>query len=154
MERHVQEVNALLKPSFPNEDDSDHDQDSSDAGEEWAGIADPEPVPVDHEAEYIDEDKYTTVTVETLDVSREALFKVEQESGQTDPPQIGTEDVDKEPPTEDKRRRWTKDKPKAKSTKVQKKRRNFRYESKGERKMSRTKERAKNSKQARERRAG
>lgn len=41
--------------------------------EDWEGIE--EPPAVDYEAEYVDEDKYTTVTVEEMDASREGLLK-------------------------------------------------------------------------------
>jgi len=158
LERHVQEVNALLRPAS-TATGSEPDEDSSGSEGEWAGISEPEPAPapVDHEAEYVDEEKYTTVTVETLDVSRESLYKVEHESGPEDTPPTPAGDGEtgqEHASTEDKKRKWTKDKPRAKSDKPKKKKRDFRYESKAERKVSRTKERAKNSRQARERRAG
>lgn len=44
--------------------------------EEWTGFPDrPDLELIDHEEEYIDEDRYTTVTVETVNVSRDGLEK-------------------------------------------------------------------------------
>lgn len=131
---------------------SEDEEDDPGSDEEWTGLTDREPPPIDHEAEYIDEDKYTTITIETMDVTREGLFKAEQDgdqeeaSGEKGP-------VASERPSEKKKRQWTKKKPKDEAHKHKKKKRNFRYESKAERKMTRTKERSKNRKQARERRA-
>ncbi|PGH00509.1 hypothetical protein GX51_05724 [Blastomyces parvus] len=48
-------------------DEDDDEENGNTTDEEWEGIA--EPPPVDYQAEYIDEDKYTTVTVEELDPS-------------------------------------------------------------------------------------
>ncbi|KAK5050805.1 hypothetical protein LTR84_003364 [Exophiala bonariae] len=147
LERHVREVNALLAPATAALDNGD-DEGSESA---WSGIEDLEPPPIDHEAEYIDEDKYTTVTVEAMDVSRDGLFKAEQEDAKGD--EEGSADRPAELTTEQKRK-WTKDKPKDGAHKVKKKKRNFRYESKAERKATRSKERSKNHKQARERKSG
>jgi ribosomal RNA-processing protein 17 len=133
--------------------DTDEEVEDGEDAEDWEGIADPEPPPVDHEAEYVDEDKYTTVTVEAMDVTREGLFKADQEE-QEDPTKDGGEMPDPaaaEPQPEKKKRIWSKDNPKDKTHKPKKKR-NFRYESKAERKVTRTKQRSKSSKQARERR--
>ncbi|EHY51816.1 hypothetical protein ABEF95_001600 [Exophiala dermatitidis] len=156
LERHVQEVNVMLRPPSPDSG-SDDDDDAAESNEEWNGLSDPEPEPIDHEAEYIDEEKYTTVTVETMDVSREGLFK--PESNGDEERKNKDEEVEEEGSTSAKKKRpWSKDKPKDKSKdkteKSRKKRRNFRYESKAERKVARTKERNKNHKQARQRRAG
>lgn len=147
LERHVREVNALLAPATTAVDDEEDE--GSDSG--WSGIADVEPPPIDHEAEYIDEDKYTTVTVEAMDVTREGLFKAEQDEAK--PSEEGDADRSVEPASE-KKRKWTKDKPKDGAHKVKKKKRNFRYESKAERKATKSKERSKNHKQARERKTG
>lgn len=150
LERHVQEVNALLRPISP---DSGAEDAGTDSDDEWAGLSDPEPEPIDHEAEYIDEDKYTTVTVESMDISREGIFKAHDgQAGQEDTKQAA---VETEIPNPTKKKRiWTKEKPKDQVDKSTKKKRSFRYESKAERKATRTKQRSKNHKQARERRAG
>lgn len=151
----MQEVNALLKP-LAALDGSEDEKENSNAEAEWSGLSDPEPEPVDHEAEYIDEDKYTTVTVEAMDVTREGLFKAEQdeteEKGQS---QEADDSKPEDPSTEKKKRIWSKAKPKDGAEKPRRKRkRNFRYEGKVERKMARSKEKARNHKQARERRSG
>ena len=44
--------------------------------EDWQAFE--EPAPVDYEAEYIDEDKYTTVTVEEIDPSKEKVDEYAQ----------------------------------------------------------------------------
>lgn len=132
-------------------DEGEDDGEATGSDDEWSGISDAEPPPIDHEAEYIDEDKYTTVTVEAMDVTREGLFKAEQQEVKEDEKKAA--DTSEEP-TSDKKRKWTKDKPKDAAHKTKKKKRNFRYESKAERKATRSKERSKNHKQARERRSG
>jgi len=155
LERHVQEVNALLKP-LTALDSSEEEDPHSNPKEDWSGLSDPEPEPVDHEAEYIDEDKYTTVTVEAMDVSREGLFKAEQDDSEEKAQSKEAEDSKQQDPSpeEKKRRPWAKDKPKDGTDKPRrKKKRNFRYENKTERKMSRSKQKARNHKQARERKS-
>ena len=53
------------------------EQDSTD--EEWDGFPDkPDLEIIDHEEEYIDEDRYTTVTVESVSVTRDGLNRPEQ----------------------------------------------------------------------------
>lgn len=74
VEDHVKMVNKLLEESgaIPRtEDDEDEEED-----EEWGGFPDrPNVEMLDHEEEYIDEDRYTTVTVESVSVSRDGLEK-------------------------------------------------------------------------------
>ena len=110
--------------------------DSSDE-EAWNGIEDDEvaPEPIDHEEEYIDEDKYTTVTIEAVDVSKEGLQKVVdlEESDESDkeaPPLITTEEKGK--------KQWPKKERKKK----------FRYETKVERKVTRAKQKFGNKSKA------
>ena len=136
-------------------DDSHVETEGSGTDDEWAGLEDEEqPPPVDHEAEYIDEDKYTTVTVEAMDVSKEGLFKAEQDQNDTDDPQDPSLSEQVEA-TDTKKRTWTKEKPKDKDkAKARKKKRNFRYESKAERRVTRVKEKSRGRKQAQERRKG
>jgi ribosomal RNA-processing protein 17 len=136
---------------------SENGVDGTESADEWSGISDAEPAPVDHEAEYIDEDKYTTVTVEAMDVSREGLFKAEQAKDSENPQQEeeGGAEAEPESLSEKKKRKWTQAKPKDSADKPKrKKKRNFRYESKVDRKTARSKQKAKSSKQARERRSG
>lgn len=57
-----------------------HEETAADSQEEdsdgWDGFPDqPNLELIDHEEEYIDEDRYTTVTVETVNVSRDGLEK-------------------------------------------------------------------------------
>lgn len=99
--------------------------------EEWGGFQDPpEPEIVDHEDEYIDEDRYTTVKVESVSVTRDGLERPKLESSD--------DEEKKEPETEEKEEK--KKKPKAP------KKKKFRYESKVERQLSQRKIKAKASK--------
>lgn len=132
MEAHVTAVNALLNESRKSGiDDSD---DSND--EVWNGIPDESlPEPIDYEAEYIDEDRYTTVTVEEVDVSKEGLVKVveredTENDGDSDNQNISS--ISEEPKTGINRKIWPK--------KIRKKK--FRYESKAERVATRRKQKA------------
>jgi len=147
LERHVKEVNALmpgsgLVPARENSDASDGE------AEEWNGIEEVEPEPVDHEAEYIDEDKYTTVVVEEVDISRDGISKVrgsddedEGDEGTTRTAEPAKSSDSKKPPTK-----------KDKDKRPKKKKKAFRYESPADRKMNRVKERARKTKAARARR--
>lgn len=114
-------------------------------GESWEGFE--EPPAVDYEAEYVDEDKYTTVTVEEMDASREGLLKAargedsENEAEKTYPAEPTEAD------TKAKKRRPRS----AASEAARKKKRNFRYETKVERKQTMLKQRAVKSKRAKAR---
>ncbi|RMZ86812.1 hypothetical protein DV736_g5963, partial [Chaetothyriales sp. CBS 134916] len=108
--------------------------------------------PVDHRAEYVDEDKYTSVVVEEMDVSREGLRKAHDDAEEQDQhrqqdklAQNRTVAASKPVPTHGK--------PRDGALKAKKKRKKFRYESKAERKTTREKERSKNRQQAKARRA-
>jgi len=162
LERHVQEVNALLRPAIgPEGSDDDGEDDIS--GGEWNGVKDVTPPPIDHEAEYIDEEMYTTVTVEAIDVSRDGLHKVKEADGNTEDV-LQSQEEKTEPETKVKtgkvilgtrklgKREWTKEKPKDRPDKPKIKRKKFRYEGKAERKFTRMKEKSKNSKEAKARR--
>lgn len=97
----------------------------------WEGF--PEE-PDDHEEEYIDEDKYTSVTVESVSVSRNGLHAQKNESD--------TENEDGKPKiNETALRREAK---LAKKPKQKKKR--FTYESKFERRLAEKKRKAKKTK--------
>ncbi|RDW60434.1 rRNA-processing protein RRP17 [Aspergillus mulundensis] len=117
---------------------------SSEADEdEWDGFE--EPPAVDYEAEYIDEDKYTTVTVEEMDPSKEGLLQSDDDSSDERP-------KEQPEPSEDAK---STEKPKAKKqqdNKLKKKKKKFRYESKDERKVTRMKERMANHRKAKARR--
>lgn len=142
---------------------SDSDSNSDDGGEEeaedkeeqseWNGIAEPEPV--DHTAEYIDEDKYTTVTVEEIDPTRDGFGSdsdsgSESEDGEKEKgDKEGDETTESQLQKNKKKRTWSKDAPD--KPKKLKKKRNFKYETKDERRVSRFKERTGNRKRAKER---
>jgi len=108
----------------------------------WGGIQDDELVveQVDHEEEYVDEDRYTTVTVEAVEVSKEGLLKVvDDEETKTSEDEV-VKPVKKEASG---KKIWPK-KPK---------RQKFRYESKAERKVTRGKQKAGNKARADARRS-
>src|SRR3954464_7489240 len=114
MEEHAK----VLKQMKENAGEKSESEDENE--EEWDGIE--EPPAVDYEAEYIDEDKYTTVTVEEMDPSREGLLK-----------SVRGEESDaeekKEYPAADTVADEKSKKPKRERV-ARKKKRNFRYESK------------------------
>lgn len=123
-------MNALLEEA---KNVSGLGYDSSE-GESWEGIQD-EPMHevLDHEEEYIDEDRYTTVTVEEVDVTKEGLSKTVNESEDED-----AKDQQKYKVTEASTKKGKKVWPK----KLKKKK--FRYETKTERKIARVKQKAGN----------
>jgi ribosomal RNA-processing protein 17 len=130
LEEHVNAVNAILRAEAEAlEEDKDED---------WGGFEDDvAPELVDHEEEYVDEDRYTTVTVEAVDVSKEGLHKVADEDESED-----TLEADIKPVEEGKGKKVWPKKPRKQK---------FRYESKAERKISRGKQKASNHAQARAR---
>ena len=124
VEEHVQKVNQLLRES---EAAGAIVEGSDSEGSEWGGFEDaPEPEIVDHENEYIDEDKHTTVKVESVSVTRDGLERPKLESSDN-------EEEAKEEDTEDKEKKRPSKKPKKK----------FRYESKVDRQLSQQKIKAK-----------
>ena len=95
------------------------------------------------EEEYIDEDRHTTVIIETVDVSKNGLRKVvNKDEGADREDEAGLKFT--KPNTEKTigsaqaktKRVWTKERPEG----LRKKKRKFRYESKAERKSTRYKE--------------
>ena len=123
VEDHVQSVNKLLRESeaagaIVAGSDSD--------GSEWGGFEDaPEPEIIDHEEEYLDEDRYTTVKVESVSVTRDGLERPKLESSEDEA------EVKEEAETNEKKRPPKKPKKK------------FRYETKIERQLSQQKVKAK-----------
>jgi ribosomal RNA-processing protein 17 len=144
LEAHVAAVNALLAeandPGFLNEDDK------SEEDEAWNGIEDEAPPieHIDHEEEYIDEDKYTTVTVEEVDVTKEGLrYAGEDEEEELEAAKKKAEAAKKAAGEEtNKKKVWPKKEKKQK----------FRYESKTERRLTRAKQKASNKGKANARR--
>jgi len=93
--------------------------------------------PIDLEEEYIDEDKYTTVTVEAVNVDRDGLHKPQPEasSDEEQEEEDGAEQKEGDKNAEGKR-------PKHPT----KKKKKFRYENKFERAIEARKQRGKRSK--------
>ncbi|KAI7973419.1 hypothetical protein EIK77_008328 [Talaromyces pinophilus] len=120
-------------------DASSQESGSDSDSEEWQGFE--EPAPVDYEEEYIDEDKYTTVTVEEMGLSKNELHKQDKSSDdEDDKKHKEEEEVPKKPKAAKKYG--------SKSGAPKKKKKQFRYESKEERKITRRKERAGKKKKA------
>ena len=151
LEEHVKAVNALLREQGGALDNERSDGSNSEK-EEWQGITELEAI--DHEDEYIDEDRHTTVTVEAVDVTRDGFKPIA--SAEAENSDEG-EEVAKPPDTKaqegrpstrpDGKRIWTKEKPNG----PKKKKKKFRYESKAERKVTRMKERYGNKAKAKAR---
>lgn len=154
MEKHVEEVNALVKEAAKaageideeeeEEDDDDNEEDRQAEGEQVKVLA--EATTIDHEEEFIDEDLYTTVTVEAVDISKEGFQKTAQEEevadDESNKPAAGRPST-----RQGAKRIWTKERPNG----PKKKKKPFRYESKAERKVTRFKERSGNKSKAKAR---
>lgn len=142
LEKHVAEVNALLKKQIDSSAEEDfEDEDAKD--DDWAGFED---IPtLDGTDEYIDEGKYTTVTIKELDDVRDFESQSEDEDGEAKT----TDNSDKAATTEPGRRKKSQQggKPKQKKKK-------FRYESKLDRQADRKKLKAKRVAAAKARREG
>ena len=149
---HVEAVNSMLKKQSRTLSESS-DEESLIELEQWDGIV--EDTIVDHEDEYVDEDRYTTVTVEAVDVSRDGLHKIimdEQENQApttTGPVEGATANSDTKARQDTKQEKHLRSKDPPSGPK--KKRKKFRYESKAERKVSRYKERSGNKAKAKAR---
>ncbi|KAK2009403.1 hypothetical protein LZ32DRAFT_608574 [Colletotrichum eremochloae] len=137
VEDHVKAVSAILEEAQAANSDEDEEINAEDF-EEWDGI---EEAPnkqadvVDYEDEYIDEDRYTTVKVEAISVTRDGLEKLHQDS---DEAEADSQDESKA------EKRVADDK--ATRTKVRKewpKKKKFRYETKLERSLGAKKAKAK-----------
>lgn len=103
---------------------------SDEETEEWGGIQDaPALEPVDHEEEYIDEERYTTVTIESVNVSKDGLSssKPEEDSGDENEETVGKDGTQPPPGSKEKNRPPKQKKPK------------FRYETKSERQLNQRK---------------
>lgn len=141
LEKHVEEVNRLVRQA--NGDLSEAGEEDEDSeNEEWNGIVEPQaPTPsamdINEEEEFVDEDKYTTITIESVGISKHGFEK-----------RGGNEEAEEE--KKDKRV-WTKERPK--SNKPKKKKIKFRYETKTERKVERVKQGLKKKKMAAKRMA-
>ncbi|KAI0840207.1 nucleolar protein 12-domain-containing protein [Hypoxylon sp. FL0890] len=134
VEEHVQSVNAILKQA--QEAGYVGGEESEEEADEWGGFQDtPALEPVDREEEYIDEERYTTVTVESVSVSKDGLSSSKPEEDSSDEDGEAAEKEDSEHPlgSNDKNRPPKKKKPK------------FRYETKAERQVNQRKQKASKS---------
>lgn len=134
MEQHVDAVNALVGNNRTSDlDDVTHE-------EVWDGIDDAMATRgIDHEEEYIDEDRYTTVTVEAVDVSKEGLHRIGDDSGEESTVEVVRKSDEK---ASQEKKKWPK----------KEKKKKFRYETKADRKITRSKQKAGNKARAESRR--
>lgn len=125
---HVETVNKLLRESGAVTSQVGEDDSEEDVADQWNGFPDePDLEIVDHEEEYVDEDRYTTVKIESVAVSRDGLCKPDQ--------------FENEAEEEARRKREAAEKAEAeaklqKSSRPKKKRKKFTYESKAERQLT------------------
>lgn len=140
LERHVAEVNALLKKQADSSDGEDNEEEVDD---EWEGFD--EVTTGGTTDEYIDEGKYTTVTVKELDDIRD--FESASEEEDDAPNGVGKDSSKTTGREQQKRSKPRDDRPK-------KKKKKFRYESPLERQAGRKKQKMKNMAAAKSRRAG
>ena len=124
-------VHKLLKEArLAGQEGSD-----SESGDEWGGVSDEEVAaePVDREEEYVDEDRYTTVTVEAVNVDRDGLHNSKAES-------------DERKAARSKAAEVVTDQPEKEAKERPKKKKKFRYESKADRRVTERKQQAKRHK--------
>ncbi|KAK0652223.1 nucleolar protein 12-domain-containing protein [Cercophora newfieldiana] len=133
IEEHVQTVTQILREAEKAGTEGQAEDGDSDS-EEWNGLDDDVPeAPIDMEEEYIDEDRYTTVTVEAVSVDRDGLHKPGADSGDGADAESAVKDTKQHDDTESgsKKKEWPK------------KKKSFRYETKFERKITERKQKAK-----------
>jgi ribosomal RNA-processing protein 17 len=133
---------------------NDQESGAEDANEdgEWSGVADPPP-PADYEAEYIDEDKYTTVTVEEIDISKgRGGFMSDREESSDEEKRDPSGRLIQNKGTTSNSAATTKTK--KTSHGVKKKKKKFTYETKAERKVGQMKVKARKKQMALTRRGG
>ena len=97
--------------------------------------------PIDEEEEYIDEERYTTVTVEAVNVDRDGMHKPSARADEQKAEKAARDKKEQEEQAEkaeEGSEKRTKEWPK-------KKKKKFRYESKDDRRATVRKERAKNA---------
>ncbi len=154
LEKHVEVVNSLIREADVALDSSEEEY----KGEEksWDGIEDNRASLVNQQDEYTDDERFTTVTVEAVDVSKDGLQKAVQDED-IEREASGTERSDGESQrtsalhtkigSEKGKRTWSKEL----SGSSRKRKKKFRYENKAERKATRYKERSGNKAKARAR---
>ena len=143
VEDHVETVNRLLKEARKAGTSDTESEGEEEDGDAFGGFPDEPIQPVDLEEEYIDEDKYTTVTIEAVNVDKDGMHKPDAEEGDDDEEdddedgegkKAGKAKEDAAP--EKSKKEWPK-KPKKKK---------FRYETKIERKLTEAKRKVKAAK--------
>lgn len=149
---HVEAVNSMLRKQKRALSESS-DEESLVEVKQWDGII--EDTSVDHEDEYVDEDRYTTVTVEAVDVSRDGLHKTHMDYEENQATSL--EGPIKGETAKSGTKEW-RDAKQEKSLRTKeppngskKRKKKFRYESKAERKANRYKERSGNKAKAKAR---
>ncbi|KAK2598961.1 hypothetical protein QQS21_005566 [Conoideocrella luteorostrata] len=136
---HVETVNRLLRESGAVSADIDIDGSEAEDPDVWDGFPDkPDLDIVDHKEEYIDEDRYTTVTVESVSISRDGLSRPSQsdDEAKKDAQRKWEEAKKIEAEAKNKRSPWEK----------KKKKKKFRYEPKLVRQLTDRKQRIKSRK--------
>lgn len=131
------QVNAELRKQNPDLSNEDSDEDHVDdtVGLATAELARSAPEVPQEEEEYVDEDKFTTVTVEPMDDLGNIAKDDSDDDVETATAQIDGDTGNSKPR---KKKPWGKD-----GKGVAKKKRAFRYESKGERAATRQKQKSK-----------
>lgn len=144
LEEHVSGINDILRKARGEEDGQGGSDDAEGGSEEdvFNGFDDAQTGEIDREDEYIDEDKYTTVTIESIGISKEGFEK----AGAGDEEADGNVKENGEGEQTKTKRVWTKERPK--TNRPKKKKTKFRYESKADRKMTRMTQGAKKRAQA------
>ncbi|KAF1929785.1 uncharacterized protein M421DRAFT_129573 [Didymella exigua CBS 183.55] len=145
--KHVSETNRLMRLAngdIPSEaeSESDSEMDAATGEPTFTGFDEP----INQEDEYVDEEKYTTVTVETVGISRTGFSRPGEEAEELRKEREAREERESE---EKKKRVWTKERPR--SDRPKKKKVKFRYETKAERKVERMKQGMKKKKLAEKR---
>lgn len=142
-EKHLEAVNAAVRGA----EILDADDDSSDGSStHWYGIG--ETKEVDHEDQYLDEDRHTVVTVEAVDITRDGLQRkqegsdVEGEDAQTGTTKTSERDGSARGTANGNRTKSIQQSKDLDSRPKKTKKKKFRYESKAERKVTRFKERS------------
>ncbi|KHN95405.1 Nucleolar protein 12 [Metarhizium album ARSEF 1941] len=135
---HVETVNRILRESGAVSTQTDEEEKSTEDTDEWGGFPDkPDLDLIDHEEEYIDEDRYTTVTVESVSVAREGLSRPDQSEHEVEA------EAEARQKREEAERREAEAKDGKKPSWQKKKKKKFRYESKIERQLTDRKQKAK-----------
>ena len=140
LERHVQAVNAAIREVSEGSDEEETGKFAGDGlgeaevdGEE--NVVNEE-IDLNREEEYVDEDKFTTVTVEAVDIRRDGLHPVQADENEDEEDTNGNvRGENNERPKNNLARKASAEK------NGRRKRPKFRYESKAERKITRQKER-------------